>query len=1325
MALELIYNAATLKLFSGNKRNDNVKSFKYDIHPRLHHIDDITKKVWEEFENIKGELDTLSEADDLQSVITAGGTYTGSDSINIDTTGSIVTEADTSNLMYGGFSDAVGRGLVTLDPVKSVFRYTYLSQIQQIQFSSSSGMVVTDDRTSKGLVYGGDYEGAFTNRSLVTKAYVDAQIAANDTLQEILDNGSSASISTTFSVIAGSSATSRISLDTTGFLLEYAQPGPIYTFISANPALGHILIQDQIWNKGMVYDADYSGNYTTRSLVDKGYVDGQIAAIPASNLQNVLDAGSTYSGSDAISMITTSTFVNRGDTSYTAFGGSSAGTGRGSLYLTPTDARLKLETGIGVYSEVNLTSASMLITDLVNTKGLEYAADYKANFTANSLVNKSYVDTQISSVPTVTVGSNDRIPYSNSGGTDFDYSANFKYDGTRLYLSKDNSILIGRSTGSSSTANYNVFIGDYAGSSVTNADWSIGIGYRALNAMTTGGSNIALGYQAMEGSSGSITGGGNIAMGYLSGQNITTAAGNILLGPQSGNTLTTGGYNVMIGSVAGRDAVNPIDNVFIGANAGLKEGGQGNVYVGESAGHTDFVTSTDYNVAIGQQSLGTITTGASRNTTIGRNSLGVLSTGANNIALGFNAGDNLTTGSNNIIIGYNIDASAVGVSNEFRLGDNTNVLISGDTSTLAFTIHGELTLENGAGTAGQFLKSTDTAGTSAWASLTEADISDLGTYALVNTYNSGYVPRWNATTNTLESGSIQDDGTTVGISVAPDAARELNIASTLGTTIYSTNTGNNSTNTGIRSEVTTGASNANAYGVYSDVDTTAGGNGYGGFFQAKGSASAAIGSYGKVGGGNVTGLSYGAYNLVLIDGALTTGSTMYGSLNVVTVSTTGTHGSTMIGSGVDLNYNKAGGTLGSAFGFYSTGIVANDSGATIGTAYGLYLGDNTGAGTITNSYGVYQAGANDQNYFGGNVGIGTLPDATKQINVSTTLATGLEINSTSDNTTNYGSSVLITSGISTSDAYGYYAEVDGGTNGSSIGGFFKALGAGTSKAAYGSISRVQGGDIGGASYGSYGQVVLDGAYTSSGSIYGSIGTVTISTSGIHGTSVYGVTSDINYQKSGGTLANAYGFYHTGILSDTGATITNAYGVYVGDNQGAGTITNSYGIYQVGTDDLNYFAGNVGIGTTSIDANVKLQVEGSSGTKLKIEDTNTTASLEIHSDTTTDNAKWAIAVEPTSTKEFQIYDLNHGAGAGDERLSIDSNGGVEVSVNLGVGMDPVAGSVLSLATTTNNLEFIESVYNTGLTTAASTLDGYIKVEIGGNVMYINAYSDIPT
>jgi hypothetical protein len=59
-----------------------------------------------------------------------------------------------------------------------------------------------------------------------------------------------------------------------------------------------------------------------------------------------------------------------------------------------------------------------------------------------------------------------------------------------------------------------------------------------------------------------------------------------------------------------------------------------------------------------------------------------------------------------------------------------------------------------------------------------------------------------------------------------------------------------------------------------------------------------------------------------------------------------------------------------------------------------------------------------------------------------------------------------------------------------------------------------------------------------------------------------------------TPTNIYGYY--GAVTVTSAT--NSYALYL--EATSGTITNKYGIYQSGSGDINYFSGNVGIGTTS-------------------------------------------------------------------------------------------------------------------------------------------------
>jgi hypothetical protein len=67
-----------------------------------------------------------------------------------------------------------------------------------------------------------------------------------------------------------------------------------------------------------------------------------------------------------------------------------------------------------------------------------------------------------------------------------------------------------------------------------------------------------------------------------------------------------------------------------------------------------------------------------------------------------------------------------------------------------------------------------------------------------------------------------------------------------------------------------------------------------------------------------------------------------------------------------------------------------------------------------------------------------------------------------------------------------------------------------------------------------------------------------------------------------TGANLYGIY-VGNNFGTG-TITNSYNLYIeGTSVGSATITNRFGLYQAGASDRNYFAGNLGIGTTSPNA----------------------------------------------------------------------------------------------------------------------------------------------
>jgi len=185
-----------------------------------------------------------------------------------------------------------------------------------------------------------------------------------------------------------------------------------------------------------------------------------------------------------------------------------------------------------------------------------------------------------------------------------------------------------------SGGNYNVTIGDDAGTALTTGDGVVAIGFEALKTEDANGTTTAIGYQA------------------LKVQNAGAESNNTAVGYQAGLATNTGVFSTFIGSKAG--AANTTgQNTFIGGQAGQANiDGTNNLGIGVNALQSN--TTGDFSVAIGHFALQTqnITNGAAgNNTAVGYNAGNKITTGIDNIVIGAAAGFDITDGERNVCIG--------------------------------------------------------------------------------------------------------------------------------------------------------------------------------------------------------------------------------------------------------------------------------------------------------------------------------------------------------------------------------------------------------------------------------------------------------------------------------------------------------------------------------------------------------------------------------------------------------------------------------------------------------------------------------------------------
>lgn len=122
---------------------------------------------------------------------------------------------------------------------------------------------------------------------------------------------------------------------------------------------GNFEVVDQINTKGMIYAADYSANYTDRSLVDKGYVDGLVGN------------GSIYEASGTLTGNRTVTGNSSHDLTFLHYNGtSSTYTLRSEIKLEDTDLTFGAYLGDGFGADLSSTTLSLANTGLSISTGV-------------------------------------------------------------------------------------------------------------------------------------------------------------------------------------------------------------------------------------------------------------------------------------------------------------------------------------------------------------------------------------------------------------------------------------------------------------------------------------------------------------------------------------------------------------------------------------------------------------------------------------------------------------------------------------------------------------------------------------------------------------------------------------------------------------------------------------------------------------------------------------------------------------------------------------------------------------------------------------------
>jgi hypothetical protein len=286
--------------------------------------------------------------------------------------------------------------------------------------------------------------------------------------------------------------------------------------------------------------------------------------------------------------------------------------------------------------------------------------------------------------------SDEKLTLSGTGG--IDVTGTVTADGLTTNTAGTSNFIAGVNAGNSIIAggDYNVVVGDEAGTAITTGDNNVAVGFGALKTLATSSQNTAVGHTALKFN----TAANNSAFGYGALTANTTGTANLAVGRSALATNTTASNNTAVGYQAGYSNTTGGTNTAVGHQAlYTKITGDSNTAVGSQALYSQ--TSGNENTAVGQVAMYFNITGTT-NAAFGRAALYQNTTGASNTASGYGALQNNTTADSNTAVGYQAGyTNTVGFGHTFigfQAGYSTSTaILARITAVGAYSLHSNTT----------------------------------------------------------------------------------------------------------------------------------------------------------------------------------------------------------------------------------------------------------------------------------------------------------------------------------------------------------------------------------------------------------------------------------------------------------------------------------------------------------------------------------------------------------------------------------------------------------------------------------------------------------